>query len=193
MRQIMIQELLSSGTLNIVYALVLLISFLFALLSLIGVELSDAIDFDFEADPDGMFSFVSISPFALAMFGATFGLVGLLTRFWLEMDAIPSILWSTGLGLLFGAAGQAFFLLVLSPSKSSHFSLESDAVGRDAEVVISIPKDGQGRITYNNNVSGRVTLGARSADGKPIRTGQTVTIERIVGRVATVRPSSDQA
>jgi hypothetical protein len=187
----MIQELLSSGTLNIVYAVVLLISFLFALVSLFGVDLSDAIDFDFDADPDSVFSFVSISPFALAMFGATFGLTGLLTRFWLEMNAIPSVLWATAVGFVFGAVGQAFFFLVLSPSKSSHFSLETDAVGREAEVTISIPKDGQGRITYNNNVSGRVTLGARSADGKPIRTGQTVTIERIVGRVATVRPSPD--
>jgi membrane protein implicated in regulation of membrane protease activity len=187
----MIQELISSGALNVVYALVLVISFFFALLSLIGVELGDAIDFDFEADADSVFSFVSISPFALAMFGSTFGLVGLLTRFWLEMGPIPSILWSTGLGLLFGGAGQAFFLLVLSPSKSSHFSLETDAIGREAEVTISIPEDGQGRVTYNNHVSGRVTLGARSADGKPIRAGQIVIIERIVGRVVTVRPLPD--
>lgn len=186
----MIQELLSSGTLNIVYALVLLISFFFALFSLLGVELGDAVDFEFEADADSVFSFVSISPFALAMFGATFGLVGLLTRFWLEIDAIPSILWSTAIGLLFGAAGQAFFLLVLSPSKSSHFSLDNDAIGREAEVMISIPKDGQGRIAYNN-VSGRVVLGARSTDGKPIRAGQVVIIERIVGRVATVRLASE--
>ena len=188
----MIQELFSSGTLNVVYAIVLLISFLFAALSLFGLDVGDAVDFDldFEADPDSVFSFVSISPFALAMFGATFGLTGLLTRFWLEMNAIPSILWATAVGLVFGAAGQAFFLLVLSPSKSSHFSLDNDAIGREAEVTISIPKDGQGRIAYNN-VSGRVVLGARSVDGKPIRAGQVVIIERISGRVATVRPSPE--
>lgn len=182
----MLEELFTSGTLNLVYAIIMGLSFLFALISLLGAEVGDALDFDLDTDTD--LDFVSISPFALAMFGATFGLVGLITRIWLEMEAIPSVLWATGLGLLFGGAGQAFFIYVLSPSKSSHYSLANDAIGREAEVITSIPDKGLGEIAYNN-VSGRVKLGARSATGEPIAYGNIVVIKRIVGRVAFVQPS----
>jgi membrane protein implicated in regulation of membrane protease activity len=108
------------------------------------------------------------------------------------MEPIPSILWAAGSGILIGIAAQAFFLYVLSPSKSSHYSLEEDAIGRDAEVVITIPSEGMGQITFNN-VSGRVTLGARSAAGQTIRSGEVVVIEKIVGRVALVRPTSEES
>lgn len=182
----MLDELIASGTLNLVYAGILLVSFFFALLSFIGAEIGDAFDFDFDVDGDGGFDFINISPFALAMFGATFGLSGLITRIWLEMDVTPSILWSAGLGLVIGALAQAFFLYVLSPSKSSHYSLQEDAIGREAEVIITIPSSGLGEIAFNN-VSGRVKLGARSMSGKEIPTGDVVIIKRIVGRVAFVQ------
>jgi hypothetical protein len=156
---------------------------------LVGAELGDILDFDVDAESEGIFDFVSISPFALAMFGSIFGLVGLITRIWLEMGPIPSILLSVGSGFIIGAAAQAFFIYVLSPSKSSHFSLADD-VGREAEVIISIPSNGLGQIAFNN-VSGRVTLGARSSTGQEINNGDLVTIEKIVGRVAIVRSVSE--
>ncbi len=180
----MIDALLSSGTLALVYAGILVVSFLFAILTLIGGEIGDLFDFGVDADTD--LDFISISPFALAVFGATFGLIGLITRLWLELDTVPSVLWSGGLALIFGAAAQAFFIYILSPSKSSHYSLEEDATGREAEVIITIPGNGLGQIAFNN-VSGRVNLGARSTTGKQIRTGQIVKIDRIVGRVAFVQ------
>lgn len=182
----MLEELFASGTLNLVYAGILLVSFFFALLSFIGAEIGEAFDFDFDMDGDGGFDFVNISPFALAMFGATFGLAGLITRIWLEMNVTPSVLWSAGLGLIIGALAQAFFLYVLSPSKSSHYSLQEDAIGREAEVIITIPSSGLGEVAFNN-VSGRVKLGARSVSGKEIPSGDVVIIKRIVGRVAFVQ------
>lgn len=181
----MIEELIASGTLNITYTIVVAISFVFALISLLGAEVTDALDFDM--DGDGDVGFVSISPFALAMFGAAFGLTGLITRLWLDMDNIPSILWASGMGLLVGTVAQAFFFYILSPSKSSHYRLADDGIGREAEVIITIPEDGLGTIAFDN-VSGRVTLGARSATNKAIARGKFVTIERITGRVAVVRP-----
>jgi membrane protein implicated in regulation of membrane protease activity len=188
----MLQEFLASGTLNLVYVGVVLTSFIFALVTLLGAEVGDALDFDFDVDVDSDvdLDFVSVSPFALAMFGATFGMTGLITRLWLEMEAIPSILWATGMGILIGGVAQALFLYVLSPSKSSHFSLAEDAKGREAEVIITVPEEGLGTIAYDN-ISGRVTLGARSSTGKQIRRGQVVTIERVTGRVAVVRPAED--
>jgi membrane protein implicated in regulation of membrane protease activity len=187
----MLDALFSSGTLNLVYTIVFGISFIFALIGLIGAEIGDVLDFDVDADSEGIFDFVSISPFALAMFGAIFGMVGLITRLWLDMEAIPSIIWSAGSGIVIGAAAQAFFIYILSPSKSSHYSLTEDATGREAEVIITIPESGLGQVAFNN-VSGRVTMGARSSTGQKIRNGDLVTIERIVGRVAIVRPYSEE-
>lgn len=185
----MFAEFFSSGTLNIVYAGVVIISFLFVVLTLIGAEIGDAFDFAF--DGEGDFDFINISPFAMAMFGSTFGLVGLITRVWLDMEAIPSILWASGIGFVVGGLAQALFIYILSPSKSSHYSLVDDAIGREAEVIITIPDNGRGQITFNN-VSGRVTLGARSATGNQIRTGDLVVIEKIVGQVAIVRPADEK-
>jgi membrane protein implicated in regulation of membrane protease activity len=180
----MIQEFIQSGALNIVYAAILFSSFIFALLSVLG---ADAGDVDIDLDVDSGLGLLNLSPFVLAVFGATFGLTGLLTRFYFEMAAFPSIMWSTGVGLVVGILGQVFFIYVLSPSKSSHFSLRDDAMGRQAEVIITIPADGLGTIAYDN-VSGRVTLGARSATGEEIPRGRLIQIERITGRVALVRP-----
>lgn len=184
----MLDELFSSGMLNLVYTVIVVISFLYALLSLLGAEVGDALDFDLDVDTDTGMDFASISPFSLAMFGTTFGLVGLITRLWLEMEAIPSVLWSAGLGLLIGGAAQALFIYVLSPSRSSHYNLTADAIGREAEVVTTIPDGGVGEIVFNN-VSGRVKLGARATDGKAIPYGTVVTVKRVVGRMAFVHPA----
>lgn len=182
----MLQELFSSGSLNFIYTTVVLVSFVFALITLLGAGFGDALDFDADIDTDSGLDFISISPFALAMFGAFFGLTGLVTRLWLNMDGIPSVLWATGVGFVVGVAAQAFFLYVLSPSKSSHFSLAEDAHGRQVEVIVTIPAKGLGKIAYDN-ATGRVTLGARSANGKQIGRGAFATVERINGRIAVVR------
>jgi hypothetical protein len=183
----MFDELFASGTLNLVYIGIVILSFLYALITLLGAEIGDAFDFGADVDADTGIDFINISPFALAMFGTTFGLVGLITRLWLEMDAVPSIIWSTILGALIGGAAQAFFIYVLSPSRSSHFNLTTDAIGREAEVITTIPAGGVGEIAFNN-VSGRVKLGARAAGDKSIPYGSVVIVKRVVGRVAFVDP-----
>lgn len=174
--------------LDIVYAVIVVISFIFAFLSLIGAGLDQVFDFDLDAEGEGPFDLIGISPFSAAVFGSAFGLTGLITHIWLEMEPIPSILWATGVGLVLGGMAQAVFLYVLSPSKSSHFSLERDAIGREAEVTVAIPSEGLGQIAYTN-ISGRVKLGARSGTGKEIRGGNLVIIKKIVGRVAIVELS----
>jgi membrane protein implicated in regulation of membrane protease activity len=182
-------EIFGFSGLQCVYALVALLSFLFAVVSLIGTEFGDVLDVgaDVDADVDAGGGFANVSPFALAVFGATFGLVGMITSVWAEMEPIPSILIATASGLVVGGLAHVLFLYVLSPSKSSHFSLQEDAVGREVEVTISIPAEGRGQIAYNN-VSGRVTMGARSATGEKISSGNTVIIEKVSGRNAVVRP-----
>lgn len=182
----MLEEIFASGTLNLVYAGIVVVSFLFALLSLLGAELGETLDVALDVDGDSGFDFISVSPFSLAMFGTAFGMVGLITRVWYDMEPIPSLLWAVGLGFAIGAVAQAFFIYVLSPSPSSHYRLENDAIGRDAEVITTIPQGGLGEIAFNN-VSGRVKLAARSSAGEAIPYGEVVVIKRIVGRVAYVQ------
>ncbi len=187
----MFDQFSSWSALSCVYALVAGISFLFAVVSLIGAEFGDALDVDVDADAEGGVEFGSVSTFALAVFGATFGLVGMITSAWLEMNPIPSILISAAAGLLVGGVAQVIFLYILSPTKSSHYHLEEDALGREAQVTITIPATGQGQVTFNN-VSGRVRLGARSATGESIANGEFVIIEKIAGRNAFVRPVENE-
>ncbi len=184
----MIQEFFSSAALNLVYGAAVLVSFVFAMMTLFGAGIGDAFDFDLDADVDADtdFDFLSLSPFALAMFGAAFGLTGLITRIAFDMGAAASLFWATVFGLIVGSLAQVLFLYVLSPSKSSHFSLADVAAGREAEVIITVPAEGLGTIAFDT-VSGRVTLGARSSSGKQISKGQVVFIEKVNGRVAVIR------
>ena len=182
----MIAELLNSGPLNITYAIVLGVSFLFAVLSLLGAELGDVLDFDVDVEGDGI-DFINISPFALAMFGSVFGLTGLVTRTGFNMGVAGSLVWASLLGTVVGIGAQAFFIGVLAPSRSSHIDIEDEGVGQSADVITTIPATGKGLIAFENR-SGRVQLGARSVNGEPISTGEAVVIEKIAGRVAYVRP-----
>ena len=186
----MFEDFFSSGALNFVYAAAVIVSFVFAIMSLLGSEFGDALDFDADVEADGI-DFLQISPFGLAMFGAAFGVTGLITTLWFEMAPGPSLFWAIVMGLAIGILAQLLFLYVFSPSKSSHYSLSADAVGRDAQVIITVPNEGLGKIAFDN-VSGRVTLGARSATGKQIVSGEAVRIEKINGRVALVRPVDDE-
>lgn len=179
----MLNEFFASGTLNIVYASILLISFLFTLLTLLGAEVGDA--FDFDLDLDGSFDFISVSPFAISIFGAFFGITGLITRLWLEQNTVSSLIWATSIGLIIGSLAQLFFIYILSPTVTQTYSLQEDAIGREADVTVTIPRKGLGSIAYNNN-TGRITLGARSENGEKISSGTVVSIKQISGRVAVV-------
>lgn len=180
-------EILQNDPLSAIYSALLGISLLFVVLSLLGADATDALDLDLDVDldSDGL-DLPSVSGFALAVFLASFGAIGLITL-GVGMGAIGSVMSAFFAGLVLGTAAQALFIYVLSPTKSSHFSLSDDAVGRRADVIISIPDGGQGKIAFDNP-SGRVTLGARSTSGEPIPSGEAVIVEKVVGRVAHVHP-----
>jgi membrane protein implicated in regulation of membrane protease activity len=184
----MLQEFLSGGALTLFYLAAVVISFVYAMLALVGAGVGDALDLDLDADvdADGELGFLTISPLALAMFGAAFGLTGLITRNAFNMSAAASLLTAAVIGIIIGVLAQLLFLYVLSPSKSSHYSLADVATGRKAEVIITIPADGLGTVALDTQ-SGRITLAARSAAGKQIAKGQVVAIESISGRMAVVR------
>lgn len=102
--------------------------------------------------------------------------------------------WSTGKGALlatgsgFALALAAFLVLdwLFSQTQAgSEFTSES-IVGRQAEVITTIPQGGTGEVSYF--VKGqRETGSARSTDGAAVRKGSTVVVEKVVGSTFYVR------
>ena len=60
-----------------------------------------------DIDADTGIDFISISPFGLAMFGAAFGLTGLITRLWFDMSAGLSLVLATLAGLAHWGVGAS--------------------------------------------------------------------------------------
>jgi len=121
------------------------------------------------------------SPIVMAAFVTAFGAFGLmLTQF--EATKRPMI--SAPLAVL-GAFVVAFVLVsvlrkIVRASDSSSESQVATLVGHIATVISPIPDGGVGEIAYVQGGS-RYTAPAREESGKPVSSGNTVTITRIVG------------
>ncbi|MBP6015784.1 MAG: hypothetical protein KA586_03630 [Candidatus Promineofilum sp.] len=128
--------------------------------------------------------------YSLGLGAVVLGVVGLIAL--LLFDAAPETSILVGLGLGLVVALIALVLLVYWPSRREveKALIDFDATGRRAQVVIDIPPNGLGEITFHNGQE-RVNLGARSAAGRPIDKGMPVIIERVTRRVAVVSPVGD--
>jgi len=127
--------------------------------------------------------------YSLGLGAVVFGGVGLIARLLLRAEPAASVLWSLGLGLLVAFAAQAVLVYLPNRGRVEEAVVAIDAEGREARVVIPVPADGLGEVAYRDG-TGVVNLGARTAAGQPIPQGEIVRIERVVNRVAIVRPVS---
>lgn len=125
--------------------------------------------------------------YALGLGAAAFGIVGLVARLLLHAGPAASVLWSLGLGLLVAFVAQAVLVYRPNRGRVEEAADAIDAEGREARVVIPVPANGLGEVAYRDG-TGMVNLGARSAAGQPIARDEIVRIERVVNRVAIVRP-----
>lgn len=128
--------------------------------------------------------------YSLGLGAAVFGAVGLLLLLVFDVESATSILVSLGVGLIVGLIALTLLVYLPSRGKAEEALIDFDATGRRADVVISIPPNGLGEVTFRNGQE-RVNLGARSANGQPIGTGAVVVIERVTNRVAVVAPLAD--
>ena len=129
-----------------------------------------------------------ISLLAITIFISAFGAFGLAgTGF--GAGAGGSLITATLGGIVFGGLGQAFFLYVLSPTTSSMVT-QSKLEGMTAEVTTPIPDGGIGQISLVVQGS-RINYSARSLVDGTLKRGTEVRIERIIGSVATVVPTSE--
>lgn len=145
----------------------------------------DLANIDTLVDSDGVSDAAGVSMLAIASFVTAFGGLGLVSASLFGAGTLVSFVIALIGGLLFGIAGQAFFLYILSPTISSEVR-QAQLIGRVAEIITPIPSDGVGQIAFVAEGS-RMTFSARAVDEKrAIVRGTPVRIERIVGGIAYV-------
>jgi len=129
--------------------------------------------------------------YSLGLGATLFGAVGLLATLFFSLDTTAIFLLALIVGLVTGVA--ALGLLVYWPSRGrvEDTLLDFDAIGLHAQVVIPIPSNGIGEVTFAHGVR-TINLAARSASGQSISEGVTVIIERVTHRVAVVILSADK-
>ncbi|MDQ1326976.1 MAG: hypothetical protein QG641_256, partial [Candidatus Poribacteria bacterium] len=127
-----------------------------------------------------------VSPITISMFITAFGGIGFI------FQQIPGGNWMLSLPLAFISgfviAGAAFYILYRlfkATQANSNYSRES-LLGLEAEVITSIPSDGLGEIAYVTRGS-RFNAPARSEEHNPIPTHSVVRMTRIVGNIFYVR------
>ena len=137
-----------------------------------------------DMDHDG----AGLSLLAIAAFVSAFGAFGLIGM-GLEAGIGGSLIIALAGGVVFGGLGQAFFVYILSPTTNSIVN-QGTLTGMVAEVTTPIPENGMGQVTLVV-MGSRVTYGARTHNNAPLARGTEVRIEKIIGSVATVVPTSE--
>ena len=204
----------SLGTINCVYMALLTVGFLYALMIVIGGGLSgidlpdvdiDVPHIDLPGDVDipdihvdigsgdvgsfdhGMVEVSPLSPITIAAFITSFGSVGIVSTQLFHVRPEISLLWATLGGFVTGVAVYLLYGRLLIAMQASSEVRTQELGGVIGEVVAPISAVGVGEITYVAKGS-RISCPARSATGQAIPRGTPVTIERIVGGTALVRP-----
>ena len=180
------------GVLNLVYLTLLVIGFIYALLSLLGQGIGD-IDIDLGLDGGDVPSFdqgeiglASISPMSIASFVTAFGAFGIVSSQMFQASTGASLLYATGGGLVIGLIAQLLFIYVFSPQTSS-LRTQEELVQSTAEVITPITSGGVGQIALVVR-GARVTYSARSHSDATFKQGDIVRVAEVVGNIAFVEP-----
>ncbi len=176
-------------TIGSIYVSLLVIGFVYALISAFFGWLGDHDAGGIHADASGHLDAGQPHPISgttAATFITGFGGGGTIAHHTLEWSLFPGLLLATASGcLLAGLAFAALDLLFSHTQAGSEYRVE-DTVGRTAEVITTIAAGGTGEIAYT--VKGqRERSAARSVDGTAIAKGRSVVIEKFAGATAHVR------
>ncbi|MCI0711301.1 MAG: hypothetical protein L0154_14185 [Chloroflexi bacterium] len=196
-----INDFFADSTLNCIYGGALALGFVYAVLLLVFQGIGDVMDgvgdllhifdggmdvdvggHDFDGDGSGL------SLLAVSAFVASFGAFGL-TSIGFGATPLGSFAIAALGGFVFGGLGQAFFVYILSPTTSAIVN-QSRLTGLTAEVTTPVPENGVGQISMVVQGS-RINYSARAYDNQPLPRGTEVRIEKIIGSVATVVPTSE--
>ena len=202
------------GMINCVYMALLTVGFLYALMIVIGgglshIDLPDVdidiphIDLPGDVDiPDlhvdighadvgsfdhGTVEISPLSPITVAAFITSFGGVGIVATQLFSIRPEISLIWATLGGFIMGGVVYLVYGRLLVAMQASSEVRQRELGGVVGEVIAPIAPTGVGEIMYVAKGS-RISSPARSATGQAIPRGALVTIERMVGGTALVRP-----
>jgi membrane protein implicated in regulation of membrane protease activity len=136
---------------------------------------------------DHSLHFPLFSPIAIAIFLTAFGAGGMIGQEVLKGRGHPALSLAVA-----GASGTAFALMIASAmafvfrkTVASSHAREVDILGIEAQVVLTIPAAGTGKVTYDIAGS-RFSAPARSTPGTEIPQGTTVIIREKDGQTLVV-------
>ena len=136
----------------------------------------------------GTIHFSPMSPVVIAMFVTAFGATGMICLKLFNMSAFASLPLAVGVGLAVATLTFYLFVFIFNKTQGSSESQISQLVGKEAEVITSIPAEGVGEIAYVSK-GARYTAPARAALQQEIKTHTVVRIDKIVGNSFFVKPS----
>ncbi len=176
-------------TIGLIYIALLVLGVGYGLIAGLMGWFSDVFGGDIHVDASGHLDAGHAHPISgtlVATFITGFGGGGVVAEYALGWGLGGGIAFATGSGL--ALAGIAFVILDLvfkQTQAGSEFRVE-DVVGREAEVITTIPEGGAGEVAYM--VKGqREMSAAHSLDGKAIPKGRLVVLEKVVGPTVYVR------
>ena len=121
-----------------------------------------------------------VSGTTVATFITGFGAGGTVAHYYLEWRLLLGMALATSTGLAVAAAAYGVLEIVFKHTQAgSEFSTD-EALGREAEVITSIPAGGTGEVAYIARGQ-RVHSAARATDGHAITKGSLVVIDKVMG------------
>ena len=194
-----VNDWFSGSAINCLYGFALSIGLIYSVLLLFfqglgdlfsGLDsLLDVVNIDLNLDADAGGDGSGVSMLAITTFISAFGGFGLAARGIFEASVGTSVAAALAGGVIFGGLAQVLFVVLLSKTTNSLVD-QASLEGKVAEVIVPIPKNGVGQIMTVAQGS-RMTYSARSYNNKAVARGTEVRIERIIGSVATVTPTSE--
>jgi len=178
-------------TIGALYIGLLVVGVTYALISGAMGWMSD-LGGDLHVDASGHFDVGHPHPISgttIATFITGFGAGGIVGHYLLAWPFGAGLLLASGSGLLLAAAAYLVLQLIFSQTQAGSEHTVQDAVGREAEVITTIPEQGTGEIAYLIRGQ-REQAPARSVDGASIPHGRLVVIEKMTGQTAYVRAKS---
>ncbi|OPZ22615.1 MAG: hypothetical protein BWZ10_00365 [candidate division BRC1 bacterium ADurb.BinA364] len=142
-------------------------------------------------DFSGTVHFSPFSPAVIATFLATFGGSGYIYMRMFDMDGTWSVLPALATAFVVGAAVFMIFDYIFKNTQGGVEVNIANLIGREAEVIVSIPADGMGEIAFASG-GGRINTPARSETGTAIPKNTIVRISKIVGTVYLVKPAGEE-
>jgi membrane protein implicated in regulation of membrane protease activity len=134
----------------------------------------------------GTIHFSPLSPVVVAMFITAFGAMGMICLKVFKWSPYPSMAIAVFTGLVIASVTFIIFTMLFKATQGSSEAILADVIGKEAEVITSIPADGLGEVAYVSRGT-RYTASARAAQKNEIKSHSVVIVEKIVGNTFYVK------